>query len=223
MRTKACRLMNTSGEICRQHPEADFNNLKGSLAQDREASLASCWYKSDAETAKMWARYGRDEDTREDGVAVVSTFGKLKAAVSSLPDRVMLGPINYSRKHFGYNVLRFITTKLPEFAWEHEIRALIWVPEWAGQSRHFDIDNNCHPKPLIPPPPHVPKGLLRHVDLAALIDAIVISPEAEASRFRYVEQLVAAHGVSIPIRKSTLGGYKLIVTDLDAILRYSEE
>ena len=62
--------MNTSGEICRQHPEADFNNLKGSLAQDREASLASCWYKSDAETAKMWARYGRDEDTREDGVAV---------------------------------------------------------------------------------------------------------------------------------------------------------
>ena len=103
-------------EICRQHPEADFNHMKGSLAQDREASFASCWYNSDAETAKMWARYGRDEETGEDGVAVISTFGKLKTAISALPDRVMLGPINYSRKHFGYNVLRFITTKLPASA-----------------------------------------------------------------------------------------------------------
>lgn len=210
-------------EICRQHPEADLNHMKGSLAQDREASFASCWYNSDAETAKMWARYGRDEETGEDGVAVISTFGKLKTAISALPDRVMLGPINYSRKHFGYNVLRFITTKLPDFGWEHEIRALIWVPEWAGQSRHFDIDNNCHPKPLTPPPPHVPKGLLRNLDLATLIDHIVISPEANEGRLTQVEQLVASRGLRIPVRKSALGGYRFIVTDLDAIIRYSDE
>jgi hypothetical protein len=41
----------------------------------------------------MWVKYGRD------GVAVVSRFGKLKAVLDLLPDRVMVGPIRYNTGH----------------------------------------------------------------------------------------------------------------------------
>src|SRR4051812_38933838 len=52
--------------VCDHEPIGDFNHVKGMLAQDREASFASCWYNFNTETAKMWVNYGRS------GVAVVS-------------------------------------------------------------------------------------------------------------------------------------------------------
>jgi hypothetical protein len=44
-------------------------------------------------------------------------------------------------------------------------------------SRHIDLNNRFYRKPLTDPPPHVLPGLRRAVDLQALIEGIVISPE----------------------------------------------
>jgi hypothetical protein len=201
--------------VCEHQAIGGFDHVKGVLKQDTEASFASCWHNFD-ETAKMWVAYGRG------GVAVVSRFGRLKEVLRGLSDRVMVGPINYSEKYFHFNVLRFITTKRLNFAWEREIRALIWVPEWAGQGRNLDEQNNSYPKPLTPPPPHVLPGLRRHVDLPRLVERIVISPEADDVRMEEVKALVSAAGLTVPVEKSGLCGYSRLITNLDDILKYTE-
>jgi hypothetical protein len=202
--------------VCEHDPVGDFDYVKGILEQDKEASFASCWYNFDAETAKMWTKYGRN------GVAVVSEFGRLKDVLGGLPDRVMVGPMDYGEKYFGFNVLRFITAKRREFAWEREIRALIWVPEWAGQNRHIDEQNKSYPKPLTPPPPHVEGGLLRHIDLARLVERIVISPEADESKVEEVKMLVDGAGLQVSVEKSRLCNYPSLITNLDDILKYTD-
>ena len=162
----------------------------------------------------MWAEYGRD------GVAVVSRFGRLRTVLGHVGDRVMVGLIKYTKRHHGFNVLRFITSKRLRFAWEREIRTVIWVPEWAGQGRHLDEQNRSQPKPITPPPSHVPPGLRRPVDLRHLVERIVISPEAENGTVEQVRTILAAAGLSVQVVHSALSGYPSVVTDLDEIIRY---
>ena len=126
-------------------PGPDLDYTIGNLVQDKEAYFISCWYLFDHETAKMWGKHAKD------GAAICSRCGLLRAALDEMPDRVMLGLVRYSFDHVGFNILRFITTKRPEFADQREVRALIWKPEWAGHNRHIDLDNKVHRKPLTAP------------------------------------------------------------------------
>jgi hypothetical protein len=118
--------------------------------------------------------------------------------------------------HVGWNILRFITTKRPGFAHEREVRALIWKPEWAGHNRHIDPDNKFYRKPLTPPPPHVLPGLRRAVDLRALVESIVVSPEANQGTRSEIEQLMSDLGHSTPVQESSFTGYPHVVTDLSS-------
>jgi hypothetical protein len=202
--------------VCaRMGPGHDLDNTIGELVQQKEAYFISCWYLFDHETAKMWGKFGKD------GVAICSRYALLKAALDAMPDRAMLGLVRYGFDHIGWNILRFITTKRPDFAHEREVRALIWKPEWAGQARHIDLDNKSHRKPLTDPPPHVLPGLRREVDLQALVEGIVVSPEASPGTLGDVQQLVSNLGYTIPIRKSSFTQYPHVVTDLAEIIRYS--
>ena len=51
-----------------------LNNDLATLAQFRESMYVNCWYLFDEEKAYTWETYG------DDGVAVVSTYARLKAA-----------------------------------------------------------------------------------------------------------------------------------------------
>ena len=196
-------------------PGHDLDYTIGNLVQGKEAYFISCWHLFDHETAKMWSKYGKD------GVAICSRYGLLRAALDAMPDRAMLGLVRYSFDHVGWNILRFITTKRPEFTDEHEVRALIWKPEWAGNNRHIDENNKCHRKPLTDPPPHVLPGLRQAVDLQALVEGIVVSPEANPETLEEIKQLVSELGYTIPVRESSFTWYPHVVTDLAEIIRYS--
>ena len=196
-------------------PGYDLDDTIGDLVQDKEAYFISCWYLFDHETARMWGKYGKE------GVAICSRYGLLRASLDAMPDRAMLGLVRYSLDHVGWNILRFITTKRPEFADDREVRALIWKPEWAGRSRHIDLNNVPHRKPLTDPPPHVLPGLRRAVDLQALIEGIVVSPEANPGAREQISRLVSGLGYTIPVRESAFNGYPHVVTDLAEIIRFS--
>jgi hypothetical protein len=196
-------------------PHNDLDYTIGNLVQAKEAYFISCWYLFDQETAKMWHKYGKE------GVAICSRYDLLKSALDAMPDRIMLGLVRYSLNNVGWNLLRFITTKRPEFASEREVRALIWKPEWAGQSRHIDSENRCHRIPLTPPPPHVLPGLRRSVDLSALIERIVISPVAPKNRYSEVIELLNNLGYTISVEPSTLTPYSHLMPDLADIERFS--
>lgn len=175
-----------------------LNHHIGSIAQHRESFFISSWYLFDREKPYVWRTYAPE------GVAVFSTYGKLKAAMGSFDGRPHLGMIRYGSKHLtGWNTMRFITTKRQEFEADREVRALLWVPDqYAGINRHFDVENHPHPKPLTEPPARVPLYLRRPIDLASLISEVVVSPFAPDECDAGVAALISESTLSIPIRRS---------------------
>jgi hypothetical protein len=165
----------------------------------------------------MWQQYARD------GLAVGSRYSLLKQALGSCEGTLgaFLGLVRYGSKHLtGWNVLRFISTKREKFAYEKEVRALLWVPdEFAGGNRHIDENNIPHDRPLDDPPPErVPEGLRRTVDLRSLITEIQVSPWASEETFTKVEHLTRENGYSFPVRSSPLARFKnLIATERDLV------
>lgn len=181
----------------------------GTLAQNRESFYVSCWHLFREETLKMWREYG------DRGVAICSRYSLLKAALSKLSDRAYIGLVRYGAQHLvrghlagqGWNLFRLITSKRVEYAEELEVRAFLWLPEYLGGDRHLDAQNRVYPYPLTPPPPRVPDGLKRRVDLQALLTKIVISPWATPQAVDEMNRLVTEYCPGIPIQPSGLTKY----------------
>lgn len=109
----------------------------------------------------------------------------------------------------GWNLFRFITHKRIEFAEDREVRAWLWIIEpHASGSRHIDIDNRIHPRPLTPPPDNVLKRHRRKVNLGALVTGIVVSPWAPSTMSDEVKALVENKGWAIPVQPSALTRYR---------------
>jgi hypothetical protein len=162
------------------------------------------------ETATMWARYGKD------GVAIVSRYDLLKQVLDPLLDKAMVGLIRYGTGHLtGWNVVRFITTKREEYSSEQEVRAMIWLTDSGdGINRHFDMTNRPHDRPIYDPPPTLPEGIRRDIDVASLITEVVVSPLAPAGRLAEVRALLAAAGIVAEAHESPLTRYSsLMLTD----------
>jgi hypothetical protein len=184
----------------------ELNNNLATLAQFREAMYVNCWYLFDEEKAYTWETYGAD------GVAVVSTYARLKAALDALPpeDDAHLGLVRYGTEHLTrYNTMMFITTKRKEFANDREVRAMLWIrDEYAGINRHYDIDNFPHPRPLAGPDPKRVKDYHRRkIDLPRLVTGVVVNPKARPSLFAEVVEVVKNAGFTIPIRESELARF----------------
>jgi len=200
----------------------DLNDIKardhdiGSLAQFRQWSYVNCWHLQDEETPAMWARFGKD------GVAIRSRYDLLRSALEPLQDNVMLGPIRYGTAHLvGWNVLRFVTTKRESFASEREVRALIWRHDSGdGVNRHIDLNNWPHDRPILDPPPTLPEGLRRRVDLNTLIVEVIVSPFASASCVAEARQLLSTLGLKAEVRESSLTRYKSFLPTDDELKRF---
>lgn len=200
----------------------DLNDIRerdhdiGSLAQFRQSFYVNCWHLDIGETATMWARYGKD------GVAIVSRYDLLKQVLHPLPDKVMVGLIRYGTKHLtGWNVIRFITAKREEYSSEREVRAMIWLPDSGdGMNRHFDETNRPHDRPIYEPPPTLPEGIRREIDVAILVTEIVVSPFAPDGRLTEVQALLAAAGIATEVRESPLTRYSSLMPTDEELKRY---
>ena len=194
----------------------DLNDIRehdhdiGSLAQFRQSFYVNCWHLDIGETATMWARYAKD------GVAIVSRYDLLKQVLDPLPDKVMVGLIRYGTAHLtGWNVIRFVTTKRESYSSEREVRVMIWLIDTGdGMNRHFDLANRGYDRPIYDPPPTLPQGIRRKIDVASLITEVIVSPFAPAGRLAEVRRLLAAAGIATGVRESPLSPYSsLIPTD----------
>lgn len=132
-----------------------------------------------------------------------SDVARLKAVLNTIPERAMLGYIRYSPKHEGYDILRFISTKRPEFHREKEVRALVWDLTRGPQNPH---------------PHDMPDGLSYPVDVPALAQTVIVSRHAPANVFDDVKALVSKHGCgSIPVVKSGFTGFGHLLPTADEI------
>jgi hypothetical protein len=178
----------------------------GTLAQNRESFYVSCWHLFREETLRMWQEYGRN------GVAICSRYSLLKSTLSKFDDQSYVGLVRYGAQHLvrrqlegqAWNLFRLITHKRVKFAHECEVRAFLWLPQYLGDDRHIDDQNRVYPYPLTPPPPRVPNGLRRKVDLQALITKIVVSPWASPTAIDEITRLVKDHALNTVIEQSGL-------------------
>jgi hypothetical protein len=187
------------------HDRRQLDDSIGCLAQFREAFYINCWHLFREETCKMWKEYG------EDGVAICSRYGLLKAALDKMADRAFIGQIRYGSKHLtGWNLFRFITTKRLKYADEREVRAFLWIIDpHAGVNRHIDVDNRVHTRPLTPPAAdRVADGHRRRVDLQQLITEIVVTPWASPSTSDEVTSILKTNAYLISVKPSTLTRYR---------------
>lgn len=194
-----------------------LNHDLGSTAQFRQAFYLNCWYLFNEETAGMWARYGKD------GVAVVSRYSLLKAVLDPIPDRPHLGLVRYGWElGTRWNVQRFITTKRIEYAHEREVRAALWLLDTGdGVNRHFDSNNRPQRLPIHEPPPTMPFGIKRSIDLQVLVLEVVLNPAADDALSESVTSLVhAALGDDVKVRPSALASYSRWLPSVEELQRF---
>lgn len=189
------------------------NQHLGFDAQIRQSYFIACWYLGLNEQVRMWRSYAKGN-----GVAVCSTYGRLKAALGALvaEDKAHLGLVRYGSGHLvpgRVNLMINVSTKQLKYVDEREVRAMLWLvdPHETG-NRHIDLANRFHPRPIYPT--GQPEGVHRPVGLEELVTGAILSPFAEPGALRETEELIKRAGFAFPIPPSMLtAGAALLPTD----------
>jgi len=178
----------------------------GSLSQQirrfayfRSTYFVNCWHLSKHESDAMWKLYAGVDA----GIALRSTYSRLKSALNECPDRVFLGTVNYSVESvFGtVNGFKFVMHKRPAFEYEKEIRAVLWSA--TNMSRPVDFDDEG---PVSLPLPAVPGPVFIRVpvDIRQLLIGVVLSPATPPWLPDVIRDVVKRFGYDIPLSASTL-------------------
>jgi len=90
----------------------------------RNVTFVNCWHMNAHESAAMWKLYGGALN----GIAIRSTYARLKASFGGYPGRVNIGVVRYIdfRSEFAnpYSAVALATPKRKSFEHEREIRVL---------------------------------------------------------------------------------------------------
>jgi hypothetical protein len=185
--------------------ETALNHHIGCLAQDREWFFVVCWQVFGGETFEMWKKFG------EYGVAICSTYGRLKTCLDGMLDGTHLGLMRYGGDRLyqigKYNTLQFINTKRKEYQSEQEVRAIVECPDpFDAQNRHFDLNMVPHRRPLDENGRHgwVQEFKRRRIDVKALLTGVVISPFAADDALQKANQWRDVRRHEYDVRRSTL-------------------
>jgi hypothetical protein len=147
----------------------------------RSRVFVNCWHRNDHESAAMWRIYLKSDE----GVAIESTAERLAAAPAAARPRVTVAPVAYldyarERMREGDELAPFLH-KRKSFEYEQEVRALF-------------VDDD----------PEDAGGRYVKVDLGALLERVVISPQAESWLRPLVESVSRKYGLEIPVEESEL-------------------
>jgi hypothetical protein len=161
-------------------------------AIERASVFVNCWHRNDHESWAMWKLFARDADTNDGGVAIRSTIGRLKDSFNAGLEiaRVSIGDVEY---------IDHETDPMPcplqwlyknhMFSWEREVR--LWKPFMPRETSIIGF-NDDHPD-----------GLDMRVDLATLIESVVVSPGSGEQIRANVQLLMEQNGLSgIPVLAS---------------------
>jgi len=151
----------------------------------------SCWSMHCHDTDFLWKVYS----STKNGIAIQTTFGRLKAAFCNESRNVHVGKVTYmdyekTALPFG-NAFSNIMHKRNCYAYENEIRAVVWEGEAippSHEARAFYSE----------------KGELVSIDINSLAEAIYLSPQSGTSFGDAINSIVAKYGYAIPVLKSRL-------------------
>ena len=151
----------------------------------------SCWHMNQHENDAMWKAYTRD--TRS--VAIRTTFAALRACLPSYVDIGMVRYLDYTTDRLPtLNMFQYITHKRIQLSFEQEIRAVAFglLPDQLGgtefRAHLFEKDGDPGFKAYAPP-----------VDLACLIQGVVLHPKATPDFVAEITALCADHSLPSPL------------------------
>ena len=156
---------------------------------------ANCWHLNEHESAAMWSLYLKSGE----GVAIRSTFGRLRASIEAAPQIVRAGKVTYldynkDRMESG-NALMPILHKRISYAHEQELRAFYWVlPDMSPDALQGKENQE----------PETPPGVPITTALNRLIDRVHVAPTCPGWFRDLVASVVKKYGYGFEVRKSHL-------------------
>ncbi|MEM9483316.1 MAG: hypothetical protein AAGA83_06440 [Cyanobacteria bacterium P01_F01_bin.116] len=178
-----------------------FDRLRSAeLEWQRNWTYISCWHANPHESAAMWKLYG----VHQEAVAIVSTFTRLKEALSphvipphGEPKLGLVNYVDYENEPVEQMIhLSEYFFKRKSFEHEAELRAVIQdLPlKPTPDSKAFHYDFSVKPVP----------GRSLSIDLEVLIQDVRVAPAAAGWFYELVKNVVRKYGLSCPVIRSKL-------------------
>lgn len=188
------------------------------FARRRSRLAASCWYRSERESAAMWTPYAE----RGRGIAIRSTVGRLAAALDEGRE-LTIGAVEYVdhlTTTLGEEDLRCAFAKNAAYAHENEVRVVTSVSddEWSAMKdrkgvagpRWYFVEGagdgpNIAQVSVQAFGDGPTDGVYVVADTSSLIDRVVVAPGAEPWVVEAVQASVSALEHDLPVVRSSLG------------------
>src|ERR1700733_1393310 len=148
------------------------NNVSEYYRMISAQAVVSCWHENEHESVAMWRLY----TSGSEGVAIKTTIGQLKKALSDSSWTVTIGWVRYIDHGTDddglapiLNVLGPVFCKRRSYQHEYEVRAVIADPDEPG---YMEVINELNPtvgQTFTVPSSRGNRGLLVPVDLSVLI------------------------------------------------------
>ena len=169
-------------------------NNRNLARKARQIIFVNRWHINEHESAAMWKLYLQSPE----GVAIRSTFGRLKDSFRDAPQKVEIGKIEY----LDYRTARVDTAiidqmalsmrKRKSFEYEQELRGIHW-----DRTEAMDIHRGtreANSKEIIPIPVH----------LDTLIERVFIAPTSRPSYKTLVKSVLEKYGFDKQVQQSSL-------------------
>lgn len=149
----------------------------------RKSTFVNCWHANVFESDAMWKIY-----VKENGIAVQSTFQRLKAGLAAVKETLYAGQVEYidfrTEAMSLQNFFVPVVIKKKSFQHEIEVRAVWWDCQSFGE---LVAKRDIVEKP----------GVSFGVDLHRLIENIYISPNAAPWFAELVNSVLAKYGLNV--------------------------
>jgi hypothetical protein len=153
----------------------------------------NCWHLNPHESAAMWKLYLKSNE----GIAIQSTYQKLRDSFSKVKEDVFVGQvmyIDYDTEWFAPdNLLAPFVHKRRSFEHEREVRAV--VMRWPIRHDRTGLDYSLEA---------IMHGLSIPVDLSNLIDCVYVAPDTPPCFADLVRSVIKHYGYSFTAVQSDL-------------------
>ena len=185
-------------------------------------TAVNCWHVNEYDSDAMWKRYVN----MSEGLAVVSSFKRLKSCFDDCKEDVYIGVVEYDydsssfldlssckndpenkgRIKSNFNAYSALFHKKEQYKHERELRAVVSRLRTVGESIMVLLKGNKLEERLLEQNDKIfsNKGIDVPVNIKSLIGKIVVAPNAEDWFIELVRSETIKYGLNIEIVRSTL-------------------
>jgi hypothetical protein len=173
-------------------PSKIFNNIREYRIFLTKCTIINCWHINKYESAAMWRLYLKNNE----GIAIQSTFDRLKSCFIDEGFEILIGEVEYIDYESAWipSYLDFYPYFYKRKSFEHdkELRAII-------QTFYHNKDSSINYKKS-----RFDDGAYIKVDLDTLIENIFIAPTSPKWIFKLVKSTATKYGLNKPVLQSEL-------------------